>query len=63
MVRFFSLVGLAVLVVAAVAVTTHPRAVAEEPQPANEGRGDDSRSRVLTRTPEILSFHAPFSLN
>jgi hypothetical protein len=64
MFRLASLFGLAVLVVAALAVTTTPRASAEELQPTNDGPGDEPQNRSPAKAPvAVLSFHAPFSLN
>jgi hypothetical protein len=65
MLRFVSLVGLAVLTLAAVAVATTPRLVAEEPRPEDNSVNAESQNRFArTRTgSSVLSFHAPFSLN
>jgi hypothetical protein len=63
MVRFFSLVGLAVLVVAAVAVNQTARAAANEPPLPNDGRNDRSPTMPPWTAERMLSFHAPFSLN
>ena len=64
MFRVVSLLGLAALVVTAVAVATASRVLSEEPQPANNDRGDDFSNRVPALAPVgVLPFHAPFSLN
>jgi hypothetical protein len=64
MFRVVSLLGLAVLVVAVVAVTNAPRVLSEEPQTTNDDRSDDVANRVpALAAVGVLPFHAPFSLN
>jgi hypothetical protein len=63
MLRFVSLVGLAVLTLAAVAVTANSRLAAKE-HPRDDNRLDtDSENHLPRAVPSVLSFHAPFSLN
>jgi hypothetical protein len=65
MLRLVSLVGLAVLTLAAVAVAAAPRPTAEEPRPEDNSLNAASPNRLPRAVTGLsaLSFHAPFSLN
>jgi hypothetical protein len=63
MVRLFSLFGIAVFALAAVAVASTPRIAAEEPS-GDTGTPEKAKSRVPAPTSVAASsFHARFSLN
>jgi hypothetical protein len=62
MLRVVSLVGLAVLTIAAVAAATNPRQTSEEPAREENGRTGEARERLQLARPEI-AYHARFSLN
>lgn len=63
MIRYVTLLGVACLAVAAVALASVPKALAHQPEPEID-RGEKGNDRLLFPLRETLpTFHARFSLN